>query len=177
MAAVDAGAPRGGAAKHKGKKKRMKRIGVRIDMTPMVDVAFLLLTFFMFTTTMTQPQVMEITMPPNLTDIKVPESDLLTLRVRADGNICFNTGSQPAEKVDFKKLRGLLVSKNKENPKLIVSLKMDRHARYQKLIDMLDEINLSESELLLQLGPGAKHERRFSLSTMTEKDKEEVDKL
>jgi len=52
-----------GKQKHSGRKKK-KRIGVRIDMTPMVDVAFLLLTFFMLTTTMNKPQTMEINLPP-----------------------------------------------------------------------------------------------------------------
>src|SRR5690349_17612511 len=99
MAAVDS-APARGSAK-KGKKHKAKRIGVRIDMTPMVDVAFLLLTFFMFTTTLTQPQVMEITMPPNTENIKVPESDLLTLLVRKDGGIFWKAGRNPAEKTEF----------------------------------------------------------------------------
>jgi biopolymer transport protein ExbD len=45
----------------KGKKrKKGRRLGIRIDMTPLVDVAFLLLTFFMFTTSMSRPQTMEI---------------------------------------------------------------------------------------------------------------------
>ncbi|HEX5317037.1 MAG TPA: biopolymer transporter ExbD, partial [Candidatus Kapabacteria bacterium] len=72
----------GGGRKHKGKKRA--RMGVRLDMTPMVDVAFLLLTFFMLTTTLLTPQVMEIVMPP---DSKIPveiaQSNLLTLRIRA----------------------------------------------------------------------------------------------
>lgn len=56
MAAVDTAEHRG----HKKGKKRKKarRIAIRIDMTPMVDVAFLLLTFFMLTTQMTKPQTM-----------------------------------------------------------------------------------------------------------------------
>src|SRR2546422_2952419 len=73
MAGMDGGsAPRGHEKKRK-KHKRMRRLGVRIDMTPMVDVAFLLLTFFMLTTTMNRPQTMEINLPPSNTTVEVPE--------------------------------------------------------------------------------------------------------
>ena len=57
-------------SKGKGKKKKGRRLGVRIDMTPLVDVAFLLLTFFMYTTSMSRPQTMEINLPPDK-DVKV----------------------------------------------------------------------------------------------------------
>jgi biopolymer transport protein ExbD len=174
MAAVDTAQPRG---HKKGKKHKAKRIGVRVDMTPMVDVAFLLLTFFMFTTTLTQPQVMEITMPPNTESVKVPETDLFSLMVRKDGSIFWAAGKETPQKVEFGKLGALLVEKNKENPKLITSLRMDRKASFQRLIDMLDELDISESELLLSMGPGATHERRFSLSTMSDDDHKEVDGL
>ena len=55
-------------------------------MTPLVDVAFLLLTFFMFTTSMSRPQTMEINLPPDK-DVKVEiaESNLLTLRIKRQG--------------------------------------------------------------------------------------------
>ncbi|MCU0412291.1 MAG: biopolymer transporter ExbD [Bacteroidetes bacterium] len=57
----------GGGRSHgkKGKKhKGKRRMGTHIDMTPLVDVAFLLLTFFMLTTTFSLPQVLEINLPP-----------------------------------------------------------------------------------------------------------------
>jgi biopolymer transport protein ExbD len=62
----------------KGKKKKTKRAGVRIDMTPMVDVAMLLLTFFMLTTVFNKPQTMELNLPPDDNDVvvEVPASAL-----------------------------------------------------------------------------------------------------
>ena len=57
-------APESGGGLHKQKKyKKGKKIGVRIDMTPMVDVIMLLLTFFILTTTLNQPQIMQINLP------------------------------------------------------------------------------------------------------------------
>ena len=70
------------------KRKKKKRVGFRLDMTPLVDIAFLLLTFFMLTTTMVTPQVMEMSIPPDIdVDIHVAESDLYTLFIRKDGKL------------------------------------------------------------------------------------------
>ncbi len=56
----------------KGKKKRAKKLPTRIDLTPMVDLGFLLITFFMLATSLIKPQTMEITMP---SDKKVQDED------------------------------------------------------------------------------------------------------
>src|SRR5574342_652375 len=83
MGAVDT--PESGPSKKKGGHRRKpKRIGVKIDMMPMVDVAFLLLIFFMCTTVFRKPQALEINLPPDPNaKVEIAESNVLTLRVIA----------------------------------------------------------------------------------------------
>ncbi len=158
MGAVDSAGPRG-HDKKKGKKKKKRRIGVRIDNTPMVDVAFLLLTFFMLTTTMNKPQTMEINLPPdNEVTVEVAMSNLMTLLVKEDGSIFWNIGDAPPAKVEFKGLRTLMDERNRANPKLITLIKIDRKGKYQMMVDIMDEMNLANVT-------------RFSLAPMGDNDR------
>jgi biopolymer transport protein ExbD len=75
--------------KQKGGKKKAKKFSTRIDMTPMVDLMCLLITFFMLTTAFSKPKAMDITMPEKKDDpnVKAPEiSADRTLNVLVSGN-------------------------------------------------------------------------------------------
>src|SRR4029453_10539579 len=63
--------------------KKMRRIGIAIDMTPMGDFAFLLLIFFMLTTQFKPPEKDKITLPESNSEAKAPESDIITIAVTA----------------------------------------------------------------------------------------------
>src|SRR2546425_3152331 len=63
--------------------KKKRRIGISIDMTPMVDVAFLLLIFFMCTTQFKPPEKDKITLPESNSEAKSPESGIITLAATA----------------------------------------------------------------------------------------------
>jgi biopolymer transport protein ExbD len=129
MAAVETGQSRSaGKAAKKHKKKR--RLAVRIDMTPMVDVAFLLLTFFMLTTVFSKPQTMEINLPPEETTVEVAESNLLTLRILANGNIV-ESGYGNAAAGGVRQTARLDAGAHAANPKLITLIKVDREGTYK----------------------------------------------
>ncbi len=150
----------------KGKKKK-KRAGVRIDMTPMVDVAMLLLTFFMMTTVFSKPQTMELNLPPDeKTTVEVPASVLLTIRVAPNMEIYWSMGTEPTalKKVAFKELRQLLIGKLRDIPKLITLVQIDRAAKYNDMVDIIDELNLANIT-------------RFSIAPMTDKDKQLIAKV
>ena len=88
--------------KGRGKKrKKARRVGIRIDMTPLVDIAFLLLTFFMLTTTMSKPQTMEINLPPDPeVKVEIAESNLLTLRMNEKGELFWNFGIESPKRLE-----------------------------------------------------------------------------
>ena len=144
----------------KGKKKK-KRAGVRIDMTPMVDVAMLLLTFFMLTTVFNKPQTMELNLPPDKeVKVEVAASTLLVVRVAPNMQIYWNMGNEPAalKRVAFKELRPLLIEKLRGIPKLITLVQIDRDAKYNDMVDVIDELNLANIT-------------RFSIAPLKDTDK------
>ena len=140
MAGGDVGGDGGGHKKKKGKRKPKKRLNIRIDMTPLVDVAFLLLTFFMLTTVFRKPQALEINLPPDKdVEIKMAESNLLTIRCDEQQNLYWNIGFDLPHKLTFEQLPKFLKEKRQENPKYVVLLKIDRKAKYHIMIDLVDE--------------------------------------
>src|SRR5258708_13138006 len=89
MGAVDTPQRTSKAKKGKGVHRPKRRVGIRIDMTPMVDVAFLLLIFFMVTTVFRTPQALEINLPPDKeAKVNVAQSKVLSIRVLPDPVYC-----------------------------------------------------------------------------------------
>jgi biopolymer transport protein ExbD len=150
----------------KGKKKK-KRAGVHIDMTPMVDVAMLLLTFFMLTTVFNKPQTMELNLPPEKDiTVEVAASTLLTVRVEPNMSIYWSMGNEPTalKKIAFKELRPLLVERLRSIPKLITLVQIDRDAKYNDMVDIMDELNLANIT-------------KFSFAPMKDADKKLIAKV
>ena len=107
--------------KESGKKgpgvKKSKKKSTRVDLTPMVDLGFLLITFFIFTTTVSQPTSMNLNMPkdtkdPNL-DTKVKESGSLTLLLGKQNVIYYYYGNDPAtmQTTGYKNVRDIILKK------------------------------------------------------------------
>jgi biopolymer transport protein ExbD len=95
MASIDTGGGDGGHKKSRGVKKA-KKLSTRIDMTPMVDLGFLLITFFIFTTTMSSPTALKLNVPKD-TDKeeeqnKAKESGALTIMLGKGNNIYYYEG-------------------------------------------------------------------------------------
>lgn len=92
----------GGGGHGKGGKKRAKKQSTRIDMTPMVDLAFLLLTFFVLTSTFSKPKSMELTFPAPPENIKdqPPIKNGITLLLTKDDRIFYYEGEFRAEADD-----------------------------------------------------------------------------
>jgi biopolymer transport protein ExbD len=158
MGAVDTPQPSGGG---KGKKKR--RVGIRIDMTPLVDVAFLLLIFFMVTTVFRTPQALEINLPPkDNPPVPIPKSNILTLFALPGDRYKWNVGENPPEEVGFAQLPAIMKQERDKNPnKIVVVIKVHPDAKFHAMVDIIDELDTLKMT-------------RFALAPMTEEDKKEV---
>lgn len=157
----------GGGGDKKGGKVRSKKTSTRIDMTPMVDLAFLLLTFFVMTTTLNKPKTMEITMPekPDV-DVEVPkvnERDVMTIVLGEKDKVYWYAGitDPKVEVTNFspKGIRKVLVEKKNTIPKLVVLIKAMDKAKYRNMVDILDEMNIDVI-------------KRFALVDITKVDEE-----
>ncbi len=121
-------------------RAKKKRVGVRIDMTPMVDVAFLLLIFFMVTTVFRRPLAMEVNLPEPGATVEVPESNVMTVYIDRDESLFVKLGKNGIEPITWEDLRPNLEAAEKANPNIIILVKIHRQARYEPMVDMMDTL-------------------------------------
>jgi biopolymer transport protein ExbD len=142
----------------KGKKKGRKKMSTRIDLTPMVDLGFLLVTFFMLTTTFSKPQTMEINLPVKEDLTEVPEeeqnslkaSKAFTILIGEDNKLYWYHGlaNEPIEgplgtNYTADGIRKVLLEKNATIKDMVVLIKPMSGAIYKNVVDILDEMNIS----------------------------------
>jgi biopolymer transport protein ExbD len=124
MSSIDEGAGDSGHKKGPGVKKA-KKLSTRVDMTPMVDLGFLLITFFIFTATMSSPTTLDLNMPKDVKDpnqqTEVKQSGVLSIMMGKDNRIYYYEGQLEvsAEKNNFKTstykdIRKVILDKKKE---------------------------------------------------------------
>lgn len=153
MGAVDVGGakPAGGAGAPGWKRPR---VSIRIDMTPMVDIAFLLLIFFMVTTVFRQPQAMEMALPENDPNkppvtMKVYEKRLLTVMVaHIDGrdSLAYLIGNDVPKPLAWDSLRTILLERRAiYGDSLTVLARIDRKATYESMVNLVDEFNVAQT--------------------------------
>jgi biopolymer transport protein ExbD len=139
-------------------KKRSKKVSTKIDMTPMVDLAFLLITFFMLTTTFNKPKAMEVNMPDKTKDDKVAPikaSHAITIILGENNKVYWFQGVEdastpPEVKVtDYSPegIRKVVAQKNKEiGDKFVVVIKAEDKSKYKNMVDILDEMTITDTK-------------------------------
>jgi len=152
-------------------KIHKKRVGFKLDMTPMVDVGFLLLTFFMLTTQFKPSEDIQITLPTSHSVFKIPGVDVITITIGKEGQILLGVDSQilrealfgqgaklkASVQVQTSELTNLLIQARTRNPRLKTVIKADKDAEYgviEDVMNVLQKVNIT----------------RFNLVTDTEKD-------
>ena len=155
----------GGGGKKGAKKVRSKKLNSKVDLTAMVDLAFLLITFFMLTTSLSKPQSMDLGLPdkdddPSKNkDIKVDENRTMTLLLGENNKVKVYMGLLATPKVAPKDIsygkegiRREILQREKEvveytgnkDKGLIVIIKPSKKSTYRNLVDILDEMAITK---------------------------------
>ena len=155
----------GGHKKGPGVKKG-KKLSTRVDLTPMVDLGFLLITFFIFTTTMSQPTAMKLILPDDKVNPeeqnKAKESGALTIIMGDDNHIYYYEGQLKPDASNFlsasyngensireiimkKKVQVRSIAQDPSDPEkdLVIVIKPSSKCNYKNVIDILDEMSIN----------------------------------
>lgn len=133
-------------------KIKKARVGIKLDMTPMVDVAFLLLTFFMLTTQFKPTEDVTVELPSSHSAFKLPESDVMMITIAKDGRIFFGLDAQNLRlklfgeegrrklsmEVTKDQLANMLIQARIANPRLRTVVKGDRGAPFGPVEDVMN---------------------------------------
>lgn len=174
MASLDTGGGDSGHKKGPGVKKQ-KRLSTTVDMTPMVDLGFLLITFFIFTSTMSSPATMDLFMPKDTEKDeelnKAKESGALTIMLGQDNNVYYYEGQLAPDGSNFKTssfdpnkgIRQVIMNKKRTTnaEDLVVVIKPTENATYKNTVDILDEMTINQI-------------KRFALVDIADSEKELV---
>lgn len=155
MAELNTGDSGGGK---KGQKVRSKKANSKVDLTAMVDLAFLLITFFMLTTSLSKPQSMDLAMPDKTTEetgIDIAADRTMSILIGPDNKLKMYMGQfdRPLEAPKdvtygkegirrdiLTKLKTVPVAMRDPEKGLIVLIKADKESNYKNLVDILDEM-------------------------------------
>ena len=142
------------------KGSRRKIQAPRIDFTPMVDLGFILITFFIYTTTMAQPNTMQVNMPSDEhTDSPtqfIEESTITLIPVKGHNVVHYNGALKSADQLQMHgigKMLDILIARKKavaelppsfsgEAHKLHVLIKPGDDSRYADLVELLDDMSI-----------------------------------
>src|SRR5258706_10767916 len=141
--------------------KKKRRIGIAIDMTPMVDVAFLLLIFFMCTTQFKPPEKDKITLPESNSEAKAPETGIITLAATAPKpptnqpmvRVIWRRGGEEQNQVltpEHAKtdLASLMMKARTATPNALMIVKMHNDAPNALMADTMDALLPANAERL-----------------------------
>jgi biopolymer transport protein ExbD len=153
-------------------KSKKRRINIRIDMTPMVDIAFLLLIFYMATTSFKPPEKLHVSLPASHSEIKLPESDMLYVTVTKEDSIMVEYITKEKVEREGKEISELIRHYQEATPtnlpmvitniratvpgayKWFVVIKADKDVRYgtmNSIMNALQEIKISKFSLVTEM--------------------------
>ncbi len=162
--------------KHGGDKGkvRAKKMNLNVDMAPMCDLGFLLITFFMFTTTFSKPNIMHLNMPPK---VDIPQTDIPEIKTKNSftvilgkddkiywhqeemGDLNASNLNETNYSKDGIRKEILRAQKEADQDKFTIIIKPTDDSNYKNLVDILDEMEITNST-------------RYGIKDLTSKEKE-----
>jgi len=160
-----------------GKKRR---INISIDMTPMVDIAFLLLIFYMTTTSFKPPEKFEVVLPPSESQYNVPDADIINITVNKNDDIFLEyiisdvvandtvVNGVPMAAGDttvirdyievntdnlnewFIRVQAKFLRKGGNPPLIVKADKQSRYGTIKKIMDTLQDLNINQFSLMTE---------------------------
>jgi biopolymer transport protein ExbD len=125
---------------------KSKKLSTRVDLTPMVDLGFLLITFFIYSTELSKPSVMPLHLPADSAPTPTRASGAITLLLGQNNNIYYYEGADPiaGKSVDQRSIRTILLDKKRRtNPTWFnVIIKPTKNATYGNAVNILDEMKI-----------------------------------
>jgi len=139
----------------------MKKANLKIDMTPMVDLGFLLISFFIFTTEVSKPAITNLFMPKDGDPTKVPQSKSLTILLDNNDQIFYYNGdlneaikNNQVFLTSYNEINGIgnvirqkqnqLAKRKIDKKELIILIKLSTNTSYKNVVDILDEMLINE---------------------------------
>lgn len=153
---ADMGEGGGGGSHKKGPGvKKGKKLSTKVDLTPMVDLGFLLITFFIFTTTMSTPTAMKLFLPKDTEkpeeQNKAKESGALTIMLAKDRTVYYYEGILKEDGSNFKStnfvgIREVILNKKQSTAAgdLVIVIKPSKAAKFRDMVDALDEMTIND---------------------------------
>lgn len=111
-----------------------------IPTASMADIAFLLLTFFLVTTSLDLDKGLGLTLPPRGQAKPIPRRNIASLLINASGEVLLDE-----QEIDIPRIRDVIKQRLAQNDKLIVSIKTDRNTKYQVFVSVLDQVQMAEA--------------------------------
>ncbi len=123
-------------------KKREGRVSPEIPTASMADIAFLLIVFFLVTTTMNQDKGLSLHLPPVGETKEVQSKNILNVWINARDQLAFFENDQLTP-IPSGQLQSQIKARMAENDKLIISVKTERGATYRTFVDVLDDLKMA----------------------------------
>ena len=132
------------------------RSGIKLDMKAMVDVAFLLLIFYMSTTQFKPPETVEVKLPDSHADLKVPDTNVLIIYITKAGEVFISPAPGETEAVPVADLGAAIKKYRSMNPGYRIALKGDEDAPYAVVEDAMAQMQAAKANrfnLVTELAP------------------------